>query len=230
MMTGKIKNAYDKEDYRVMRERLDKAVCKLSIAAFPTAVYLAALAEAVAKCLYKNETVAVGSWIQKGAVIIVLCSFSFFFAQLLFRMHMLRELFISILASLIVHVLVAWLFVQKALLGVDGIIYALIAYFAVFCVMNFLSVSRNLKYQPNWLSGVAFPAAAAVVSGLSVMLIARFMLEPAGAAATILTGIVAGVFLDLTMLMILRVIGEEELSRIPLGFFFIMFGKNIGVL
>lgn len=230
MMTGKIKNAYDKEDYRVMRERLDKAVCKLSIAAFPTAVYLAALAEAVAKCLYKNETVAVGSWIQKGAVIIVLCSFSFFFAQLLFRMHMLRELFISILAALIVHVFVAWLFVQKALLGVDGIIYALIAYFAVFCVMNFLSVSRNLKYQPNWLSGVAFPAAAAVVSGLAVMLIARFMLEPAGAAATILTGIVAGVFLDLTMLMILRVIGEEELSRIPLGFFFIMFGKNIGVL
>ena len=187
-------------------------------------------AEAVAKCLYKNETVAVGSWIQKGAVIIVLCSFSFFFAQLLFRMHMLRELFISILAALIVHVFVAWLFVQKALLGVDGIIYALIAYFAVFCVMNFLSVSRNLKYQPNWLSGVAFPAAAAVVSGLAVMLIARFMLEPAGAAATILTGIVAGVFLDLTMLMILRVIGEEELSRIPLGFFFIMFGKNIGVL
>ncbi len=47
---------------------------------------------------------------------------------------------------------------------------------------------------------------------------------------TIITGIVAGVFLDLTMLMILRVIGEEELSRMPFGFFFIMFGKNIGVL
>ena len=47
---------------------------------------------------------------------------------------------------------------------------------------------------------------------------------------TIITGIVAGVFLDLTMLMVLRVIGEEELSRMPFGFFFIMFGKNIGVL
>ena len=65
---------------------------------------------------------------------------------------------------------------------------------------------------------------------MAVILIGKFMLEPAGAAVTLLTGIVAGVFLDVTMLMILRVIGEEELSRIPLGFFFIMFGKNIGVL
>lgn len=227
---GRIRNAYDKEEYRLMRERLDKAVCKLSITAFPMALYLAALADAIVKCLYKNEMTAVGSWIQKGAVIIVLCSFSFFFAQLLFRMHMLRELLLSILASMVVHILVAWLFVQKALLGADGIIYALIAYFAVFSVLNFLFLGRNLKYQPAWFSSVVFPAVAAIISGLAVMLIGKFMLEPAGALATILTGIVAGIILDLTMLMILRVIGEEELSRIPLGFFFIMFGKNIGVL
>lgn len=106
----------------------------------------------------------------------------------------------------------------------------MIAYFAVFAGLNFVFLSRNLKYRQSWLSGVAFPAAAAVVSGLAVMLIGRFMLEPAGAVVTIITGIVAGVFLDLTMLMVLRVIGEEELSRMPFGFFFIMFGKNIGVL
>ena len=132
--------------------------------------------------------------------------------------------------SLAVHLLTAYLFVQKALLGADGVIYAMIAYFAVFAGLNFVFLSRNLKYRQSWLSGVAFPAAAAVVSGLAVMLIGRFMLEPAGAVVTIITGIVAGVFLDLTMLMILRVIGEEELSRMPFGFFFIMFGKNIGVL
>lgn len=143
---------------------------------------------------------------------------------------MLWELLISVLVSLAVHLLTAYLFVQKALLGADGVIYAMIAYFAVFAGLNFVFLSRNLKYRQSWLSGVAFPAAAAVVSGLAVMLIGRFMLEPAGAVVTIITGIVAGVFLDLTMLMILRVIGEEELSRMPFGFFFIMFGKNIGVL
>lgn len=229
-MTGRIKNAYEREDYRIMRERLGKAICKLAMFAFPTAIYLAALAGAVVKTLFKGETEAVTGWIRKGSVMIVLCVFSFFFAQLLFRMRMFMELFISVAASLLVHVLLAYLFVQKALLGADGIIYALITYFAVFGALNFMFITRNLKYRQNWLSGVAFPAAAALISGLAVMLIGKFMLEPAGAAVTILTGIVAGVFLDLTMLMVLRVIGEEELSRIPLGFFFIMLGKNLRVL
>lgn len=230
VMAGKIKNAYEREEYRAMRDRLDKAVCKLSITAFPMAVYLAALAEAVLKCLYKGDTEMAVPWIQKGAAIIVLCAFGFFFAQLLFRMRMLKELLISVFASLLVHILVAFLFVQKALLGADGIIYALIAYFAVFCALNFLFIGRNLNYRPNWLSGIVFPAAAAGISGVAVMLIGRFMLEPAGAVVTVLAGMVAGLFLYLTMLMVFRVIGEEELSRIPLGFFFIMFGKNIGVL
>lgn len=228
--SGKIKIAYEREEYRLMRERLEKTVSRLSILAFPAAVYLAALSEAVVRCLSKNEMEYVASWLQKGAVIIPLCGFGFFFAQLLYKMHMLRELFLSAFVSMAAHVLIAFLFVQKALLGADGIIYALIAYFALFAALNFLFIIRNLKYRPNWLSGMAFPAAAACVSGLVVMLIARFMLEPAGAVVTILSGIVAGVFLYITLLMILRVIGEEELSRIPLGFFFIMFGKNIGVL
>ena len=97
-------------------------------------------------------------------------------------------------------------------------------------VLNFLFLSRNLKYRQDWLAGAAFPLVAASISGAVVMLIGKFMLEPAGAVVTIIAGIVAGVFLDLTLLMILRVIGEEELSKMPLGFFFIMFGKNIGVL
>lgn len=228
-MTGRIKNAYDREEYRIMRERMGRAVSRLSMVAFPVAIFLAALSEALVRCLFKGETASVAGWIQKGAVVIVLCSFSFFFAQLLLRLHMLWELFVSVLASVTVHVLIAYLFVQKALLGADGVIYAMIAYFAVFAVLNFLFLVRNLKYRQSWLTGVIFPLAAACVSGVVVMLIGRFMLEPAGAVATVAAGIVAGVFLDLTMLMILRVLGEEELSRMPLGFFFIMFGKNIGV-
>lgn len=229
-MTGRIKNAHDREEYRIMRDRLGKAVSRLSLVAFPMAIYLAVLAGAVAACLFKGDTEEIVSWIQRGSIVIVLCSFSFFFAQLLFRLHMLWELFISVAASLLIHLLIAYLFVQKALLGAEGIIYAMIAYFAVFMVLNFLFLSRNLKYRQDWLAGVAFPLVAASISGAVVMLIGKFMLEPAGAAVTIIAGIVAGVFLDLTLLMILRVIGEEELSRMPLGFFFIMFGKNIGVL
>ena len=68
------------------------------------------------------------------------------------------------------------------------------------------------------------------MSGVVVGLVNRLLLEQVGGGLTILIGLAAGLFFYITFLMILRVIGEAELSRMPLGFFFIMLGKNIGVL
>ncbi|MDE6847356.1 MAG: polysaccharide biosynthesis C-terminal domain-containing protein [Lachnospiraceae bacterium] len=229
-MTGKISTAYDREEYRVMRDRLGKAVRRLSITAFPVAIYLAALANAVVTCLYEGENDTVISWVQKGAVIIVLYSFCFLFGQLLYKMRMIRELLFATLISLLVHVLSAYILVQKALMGADGIVYALIVFFALYGGLNFFFISRNLKYRQDWIGGVAFPAVAAGVSGVVVMIVSSLLLEPLGGALTMLAGILVGLFLYITFLMILKVIGEAELSKMPLGFFFIMLGKNIGVL
>ncbi|MDE7131894.1 MAG: polysaccharide biosynthesis C-terminal domain-containing protein [Lachnospiraceae bacterium] len=227
---GRISNAYERGDYRIMRERIGKAVRRLCIVAFPTAIYLAALARAFAECLYKGGSDALTAWVQKGAVIIILYGCCFLFGQLMYRVHMIRELLFTAGISLIVHVLTAYILVQKALLGADGIVYALILSFAVCGGLNFFLVSRNLKYKQEWLGGIVFPAAAAGVSGVVVALLSSFLLEPLGGMLTLLIGIVAGLFIYVTFLMILRVIGEAELSRIPLGFFFIMLGRNLGIL
>lgn len=229
-MTGKISNAYEREEYRVMRDRIGRAVRRLSITAFPIAIYLAALARAMLTSLYKGEVDTEVLWIQKGVIIIVLYGFCFFFAQILYKTHMLRELLLTTVVSLLAHTLIAYLFVQKALLGADGVIYALIAFFALYGGLNFFFVSRNLKYRQDWLGGIVFPAAAAGVSGVVVMIMSSLLLEPVGGALTMLIGILVGLFFYITFLMILKVIGEAELSRIPLGFFFIMLGRNIGVL
>ena len=180
--------------------------------------------------LYKGEVDTEVLWIQKGVIIIVLYGFCFFFAQILYKTHMLRELLLTTVVSLLAHTLIAYLFVQKALLGADGVIYALIAFFALYGGLNFFFVSRNLKYRQDWLGGIVFPAAAAGVSGVVVMIMSKLLLEPVGGALTVLIGILVGLFFYITFLMILKVIGEAELSRIPLGFFFIMLGRNIGVL
>lgn len=229
-MTGRISNAYEREEYRVMRERIGKAVRRLCIASFPLAIYMAVLARAAVDCLFLNGSDEVVSWVQKGAAIIVLYGFSFLFGQLLYRLHMMRELLFTTLISLLIHVLAAYIFEQKIYWGADGLVYALIIFFGVYAALNFFFVSRNLKYRQEWIGGVVFPAAAAAVSGVVVGLINRALYEAIGSGLTILIGIVVGLFFYITFLMILRVIGEAELSKMPLGFFFIMLGKNIGVL
>lgn len=228
--TGRVGNAYEREEYRVMRERIGRAVRRLCIVAFPVAIYLAVLAEAVFTCIFGRGDDEAIAWMRKGAVIIVMYGFSFLFAQILHRTHMMRELVLTTLLSLLIHVLAAYILVQRALLGADGVVYSLIVFFAVYAALNFFFVSRNLKYRQEWLGGLIFPVAAAGVSGVVVGLVNRLLLEQIGGGLTILVGILVGLFFYITFLMILRVIGEAELSRMPLGFFFIMLGKNIGVL
>lgn len=229
-LVGKISNAYEKEEYRAMRERIGKAVRKVCIIAFPMAIYLAVLAEAMVKCLYKGMTDEAFVWVQKGAVLIVLYGFTFLFGQLLYKLHMVREVVITTLISLVVHVVAAYLLVQKALLGADGVIYSLILFFAIDMVLNFMLIVRNLKYHQGWITDVAFPAAAACVSGLVVMLLNRLLYDSVGAVITILVGCLVGVFLYVLLLMVLKVIGEAELAKMPFGFFFLMLGRNMGIL
>ena len=229
-MTGRISHAYEREEYRAMRDRIGRAVRKLCIVSFPIAIYMAVLARALVDFLFVNGSDELVAWVQRGAVIIVLYGFSFLFGQLLYRLHMMRELFFTTVISLLIHVLAAFLLVQRAYLGAEGLVYSLIAFFAVYAGLNFFFVSRNLKYRQEWIGGVVFPAAAAAVSGVVVGVVNRVLYESVGGGLTILIGVVVGVLLYITFLMILRVIGEAELSRMPLGFFFIMLGKNIGVL
>ncbi len=228
-MPGKISNSYDREEYRVMRDRISRAVRRVCLVGFPVAVYLAALADSTAACLVKGGNEDLASWIRAGAVIIVLYGFCFLLGQLMYKIHMFRELLAVTAGSLLLHWIIAYLFVQKALMGAEGIIAALIISFAANGALSFYFVSRHLKYRQEWFSGVAFPAAAAAVSGLAVMLVDKFLLASLGGLPTILIGVLTGLILYVAFLMILRVIGEEELSHIPLGFFFIMLGKNLGI-
>ena len=229
-LTGRISSAYEREEYRVMRDRIGKAVRKLSIVAFPIAIYLAVLSKALVAQLFAGDGDNVVLWIREGAAVIVLYAFSFLFGQIMYKLHMIRELLVTTVISLAVHVVSAYLLVQKALMGINGVVYSLLIFFAVYAVLNFLLVCRSLKYRQEWLGGIVFPAAAAGVSGVAVGIINYLLLEPLGGLATILIGVLTGLFFYITFLMILRVIGEAELSRMPLGFFFIMFGRNIGVL
>lgn len=230
---GKIGSAYEREEYRSMRERIGKAMRNTSIAAFPTAIFMAAMAKPLAACCYGKATAQISvlaNWLQKGAALIVLFAFCFLFGQLLYQLHYVRDLFLTAAASFAVHLLLAWVLLRQMQMGMDGMFCSLILFFGVYMVCAFLLLNRRIKYKTDWLSGVAFPFAAAAISGVAVYLIAKALIDMAGNALTILIALLLGLFLYIFLLMLLRVIGEAELHEIPLGFLFILLGRNIGVL
>lgn len=230
---GKISSAYEREEYRSMRERIGKSVRNASIAAFPTAIYLAALAKPLAACCYGKATAQItilAEWLPKGAALIVLFVFSFLFGQLLYKLRFVRELILTAAASLLVHLLFVWVFVRQLHMGVDGLLCSLILFFGVYMVCAFLFLNRHVKYRMDWFVEMIFPFAAAAVSGVVVYLLSIAVVDLVGNAVTMLIALFAGLVLYIFLLMLLRVIGETELHEIPLGFLFILLGRNIGIL
>lgn len=143
---------------------------------------------------------------------------------------MVRELFFTAVISFLVHLVAGYLLVHKLLLGMNGLVGALILMFGAYAALSFFFMDRRIRYRQDWFTGIIFPAVAAGISGVVVFLLRLVLVEPAGDLITILVALLAGVFIYIFLLMVFRVIGEAELSKMPLGFFFILLGKNLGIL
>lgn len=231
-LTGKICSAYEREEYRGMRERMGRAVRNASIVSFPAAIYLAVLGKPFSICCYGRSTAqsaVLAGWLSKGAVLAALFTFCFLFGQILYKLRMTRELFLTSAASLAVHLAAAYFMTQRGHMGVDGLLCALILFFGIYIVLSFVFLNRRIKYRPDWFAGVLFPLGAATVSGLVVYLLNLLLSGVAGAVLCIVISLPVGVFFHILFLVILRVIGETELQEMPLGFLFIMLGRTIGV-
>ncbi|MDD6811702.1 MAG: polysaccharide biosynthesis C-terminal domain-containing protein [Lachnospiraceae bacterium] len=227
---GKIAMAYEKEEYRMMRDRIGSAVKKLCITAFPIAIYLAVLAEPFVKGIYKGENGLAIDMLRRGTIIVIFYGIAYLFGQLMLKLHMTKELFLSCLIALAVHLAAVYLLVRKALLGGNGVVYSVILFTGVLAVLCFLFLARKLKYRQEWVIPVAFPALAACVAGLVVMLLNKLLLGMAGELLTILVSCLVGTVLYVILLMVLRVLNEGEIAKFPFGSLFITLGRMIGVL
>lgn len=227
---GKIAASYDKEEYRLMRERIGTAVKKVCVTAFPAAVMLAVLAESFVTGLYKGESEQAVLVLRQGTIVIFFYGIAYLFCQLMLKMRMLKELLFCLAVSFAVHILAVLLFVQNGLLGAEGIVYSVILFTGVLAVMGFVLVSRRVSYKQEWIYSFAFPAAAAAVSGLAAMLLNRLLFALVGAIPTLLISCLVGTVLYMILVVLLHVVNESELSEMPFGGIWIAVGRLLGVL
>ncbi|MCM1173895.1 MAG: polysaccharide biosynthesis C-terminal domain-containing protein [Blautia sp.] len=220
--------SYEREEYRMMRERIGTAVKKACVTAFPAAVMLAVLSENLVTGLYTGDSGQAVSALRQGAVVIFFYGMAYVFCQLMLKMRMVKELLFCLAVSFAVHLLAIILFVQKGLLGADGIVYAVILFTGVLAVLGFILVSRRVGYKQEWIGSFAFPAASAAVSGLAVMLLNRLLFPLAGAVPALLVCVLAGTALYMALIVLLHVMNAEELSEMPFGGIWSLFGRLFG--
>ena len=227
---GKIASASEKEEYRMMRDRISDAVKTLCIFAIPITVFITVMADAFINGIYKGQNDTVISLVRQGGVIIFFYAAVYLFGQMMLKVQMVKEFLISFAISFVLHIAALFLMLKVYLMGTEGIVYSVIIFIGVLAVLCFVFITRNLKYRQDWLYSVLFPALSACVSGLLVMLLKKLLLPVAGNILTLLVSAVVAAVLYILLLMILRVVNEAELSKLPLSNLWISLGRMIGVM
>lgn len=227
---GKIVSAYEKEEYRMMRDRIGSAVKTMCIVAVPVAVFMSVMADAFVNGLYQGENETAISMLRQGTVIIFFYAAAYLFGQLMLKMHMAKEFLISLAASMALHITALFVMERVKLMGVEGIVYSVVIFTGMLAVLCFVFIARRLNYRQEWLYSFLFPALSACIAGLLAMLLKKLLLPAAGSLPTLFLGALIAVILYIILLMILRVLNEGELSKLPFGSLWIALGRMIGVL
>lgn len=227
---GKIGSAYDKEEYRMMKDRMGSAVKTLCVIAIPIAVFMAVMAQALVNGLYKGENELTISMVRRGSVIIFLYGAAYLFGQLMLKVHMAKEFLISLVISYVLHIGALFLMERVLLLGTAGVLYSTLIFIGLLAVLCFVFTVKRLKYRQELIYSVLLPILAACIVGLIVMLINKLLLPAVGNLLTVLITAVIGFVIYILLLMALRVLNEGELSVLPFGSLWIKIGRTVGLM
>lgn len=207
---------HKREEYRIVKDIFAGEIHTISIYGIPMAVLLAALAEPVTGMFFGKAT---------GTVFLLQVSSSliFFIPCALFFHYALQGLGKTIvalrnaIAAFAVQTIAVIICLNVAHAGIASVAYGYMFLFGVLTILDGMTLLRYLKYSPEYIRMFVVPFLSAAISGVLDMLLAKAMLEKAGAAVTSIVCILLGCIGYVVLLFALNGVNEKELSKIPGG-------------
>lgn len=207
---------HKREEYRVVKDIFAGEIHTISLYGIPMAVLLAALAEPITNMFFKKAT---------GTVFLLQVSSSliFFIPCALFCIYVLQSIGKTIIvlrncvAAFMIQMIAVVLLLRGVHAGIASVAYGYMFLFGVITILNGMTLLRYLKYSPEYIRTFAVPFLASAICGVLDMLLAKAMLEKAGATVTSVVCILLGSIGYIVLLFALNGVNEKELSKIPGG-------------
>lgn len=216
---------------RAIRTKLHKAVRFGMIIAIPAAVGLSVLAEPIITMLFSGSNEIAIALLRYGTIAVVIYSVSTITNSALQGLNKERFTVVSALLALIIHVIVLALCVGVFDMGIYGVLVAYISFALVISLMNSFALSRVTGYRQEYMRSFLMPAAAAAVMGFAVY--GAYKLSMNFLEQKIISCVIAiaiGVIIYLIVLLLLRVVDENDVRSFPKGELLIRLFKKLHLL
>lgn len=199
-----------------MREKAH-LMLKLALSiSLPLALYFAVTAEHLVPALFTlGDTQITAGLLRAGAAAIVLQALGIASSCILQGLEQERQLLINAAVSLVLHAVFLVFLLQATDQGITGVVYSVIALYAVFMILNLVCALRILTWKGDWIRMILIPIISSAVMTLIVWALSSFLPSSIGSGLLSLICFLAGLIVYLLLMLALRGVTERDLRNVP---------------
>lgn len=204
------------------------------VIAFPSAIGLTALAHPIVRLLFPNlitHSQLAGNMIAFGSVAVVFYALSTITSAVMQGIDKLRIPVIHSAISLVIHIILVYLLFQFTDLGIYVLIIGNVTFPLVVCILNWISVGRNLDYKQEVVKTFVIPLGASLLMGGAAFgmykLITAFIHSN---FIGVLVSMAVAVFIYFVAILLMKCFTEEEFLDLPLGRTLLRLAKKLKLM
>ncbi len=206
--------AYKKEEYKNVRDYLQKGIQAQFLLTVYFAVLFLALSPSLFNVIFDDAKIAV-QCMSHGFLLMILFPIGMYFSRILLGMGKIKRVLLAGLGAFLASVALM-VILQKTLGGsVLVSVYGQLTFAVVFCGICGFILFKNLHFSPEWLRIFVFPTLAASIMGLGIVLIRKALSTLVGDLVTCIVAFIAGTFCYFVLIFAFRCIRKKDLYMLP---------------
>lgn len=216
-ITPNIAGLYSKNNITAIREKISVAMRYVTTISIPAFIGLATMARPIIDLLFDNEIDIPIKMMRFCSIAIVFYSISTLTNGILQGIGKLRKPVIHSAISLLIHCVLVVLLLYTTNLNIYAVAIADAVFALTMCIMNALSIQRELNYKQEILKTFICPLIAASVMGAFIILFNALLGKVLGNLLTVLIGLVLAILIYFVVLILIKGMTKEELIEMPYG-------------
>lgn len=218
-----------KERKIIVQEKISLAIRFSMLVAIPCFVGFLVMGSPILQLLWHDDRAQMAMILAIGSICVVFYSLSTIENAILQGLSHMRDPLKNAAISLVIHIplLFVLLFVN---LGIYAVVIANTMFSVTMCILNQRDIHRHIGFEQEYKVTFLKPLAAAAIMGAVTRLVYTVAHLIVGNAISTVVALGAAVITYAVMLIVLRVINEEELRSFPKGSMLIRVFKKVHLL
>ena len=186
--------------------------------AIPAAAGMTFLAEPILAILFPRAGELAVTCLTIGSIAVVFFSLSTVSSSILQGIDLMKKSVVNSAISLVIHIVLIFVMLKYFNLGVIGLVIGNVTFALVVCILNWFSIGKALGYKQEVKTTFLLPAICSLIMGVLCLVIYKAMIFLSGIVIlSFAVAFIMALIIYATLILVFRVLTEEEIKEMPLG-------------